>query len=109
MAYDRDLAEHVRSVLLGSPGVTEKAMFGGLAFLVHGHLAVAAGGRGGLMVRVDPDRTEDLLNDRAATRFVMRGRELDGWLLVDTDAVGEAELAQWIDLGVEYARSLPPR
>ena len=107
--YDRDLAERLRAELEGAPGITERAMFGGLAFLVHGHLAVAASGQGGLMLRVDPERTDELLEPPAASRVVMRGRQLDGWLRVDLAAdASDAELVQWIELGIAYARSLPP-
>lgn len=109
MAYDRDLAARVRAELEGAPGITEKSMFGGLAFLVHGHLAVSVGSAGGLLVRVEPDRTDELSALPTASRQVMRGRQLTGWLHVDVDAEApDAELRQWIDLGVEYARSLPP-
>ena len=110
MAYDRELAARLRSELEGAPGITEKAMFGGLAFLVHGHLAVSAGSAGGLLVRVEPGRTDELAGLPTASRQVMHGRELTGWLHVDVDATSPAaELRQWIDLGLAYARSLPPR
>jgi hypothetical protein len=103
MAYDEDLANRIREALADEPGVTEKRMFGGLAFLIGGHMAVAASGRGGLMVRCDPQETEAHLAD-GAERMVMRGRELDGWLRVDTD-----EIDPWVRVGAGYARSLPPK
>ena len=109
MAYDRDLAARLRAELEGAPGITERVMFGGLAFLVHGHLAVSAGSDGGLLVLVEPARTDELAGLPTASRQVMRGSELTGWLHVDVDAeASDAELRQWIDLGVAYARSLPP-
>lgn len=110
MAYDVEVADRLREALIGEPGVVEKAMFGGLAFLVAGHLAVSASGRGGLLLRVDPAQTEALLDDPRATRFVMRGREMNGWLRVDVDAgVTDNELSRWVEHGVAYARSLPPK
>jgi TfoX N-terminal domain len=109
VAHDRELAERLRAELEGAPGITEKAMFGGLAFLADGHLAVAASNSGGLLLRVDPARMDDLLEHDEVDRFVMNGRELDGWLHVEVDAqVTDAELRQWIDFGVGYARSLSP-
>ena len=82
-------------------------MFGGLAFLIGGHMAVAASGQGGLMVRVEPEETAALLGEPGAGPFEMRGRELRGWRLrVDLE---EAELAPWVTRGVEFARSLPPK
>ncbi len=110
MAYDVEVADRLREALIGEPGVVEKAMFGGLAFVVAGHLAVSASGQGGLLLRVDPAQTEALLDDPRATRFVMRGREMNGWLRVDVDAgVTDDELSRWVEHGVAYARSLPPK
>lgn len=108
MPYDRDLADRIREQLAAEPGVSEKAMFGGLAFLVEGHLAVSASGHGGLLLRVDPVRTEELVAHDGADRFVMRGRPMDGWLRVAPDAVADDEaLRRWVAIGVGYARSLP--
>ena len=110
MAYDVELADRIRAVVQAEPGLTEKRMFGGLAFLVAGHMAVTASGKGGLLLRVDPARTEDLLADGRAGRFVMRGREMDGWLRVDVDAqTPDDELNRWVRLGVDYVRTLPPK
>ncbi len=109
MAYDEELAELIREHLLGQTGVTEKRMFGGLAFLINGHLSVTASRKGGLLLRVDPARADELIADPQADRFVMRGREMDGWLHIHLDATtSEADLTRWVDLGVGYARSLPP-
>lgn len=110
MSYDLVLADRLRDHLQGVRGLTERRMFGGLAFLVNGHLAVSASGRGGLMVRVDPDRTDELVADPVAERFVMRGRPMDGWLRVDLDETASDEvLGHWVDLGLAWARSLPPK
>jgi TfoX/Sxy family transcriptional regulator of competence genes len=110
MAYDEDLADRIRELIAAEAGVTEKKMFGGLAFLVGGHMAVAASGQGGLMVRVDPDETEALLSMAHTRPFEMRGRPMDGWLRVDADGVQTSqELEPWVRRGVAYARSLPPK
>ena len=110
MAYDEELADRVRAHVEQERGLTEKRMFGGLAFLINGHMAVSASGQGGLMVRIDPADTETLLREPNARPFEMRGREMDGWLRVDVDAsAGDDELAPWIRRGVAYARSLSPK
>jgi TfoX/Sxy family transcriptional regulator of competence genes len=110
MAYDEDLANRIRELMADEPGVTEMRMFGGLAFLLGGNMAVAASGQGGLMVRVDPEETEALLAEPGAQRFEMRGRAMDGWLRVDAESVDtQAELEPWVRRGVAYARSLPPK
>jgi TfoX/Sxy family transcriptional regulator of competence genes len=107
VAYDEQLADRIRACLDGEPGVTEKRMFGGLAFLVDGSMAVSASGQGGLMVRVDPAQSEALTSEPSVTRAVMRGRAMDGWLRVGADAVaGEEDLDRWVQRGVGYARSL---
>ena len=85
-------------------------MFGGLGFLIGGHLAVSASSRGGLLLRVDPQQGEELLQDPGAEPFVMRGREMSGWLHVEVDAsMTDEELARWVELGVLYVRSLPAK
>jgi TfoX/Sxy family transcriptional regulator of competence genes len=110
MAYDEDLADRIREAVQHEDGITEKRMFGGLAFLVHGHLAVAASGRGGLMVRVDPEQSESLVSTTPACRMVMRGREMDGWLRLDDESIeADATLTEWVGRGVSYAGSLPPK
>ncbi|WP_295699596.1 TfoX/Sxy family protein [Lapillicoccus sp.] len=109
MAYDAELAERVRDVLVGTPGLSEKKMFGGLAFLVGGRMAVTASGRGGLLLRVDP-AANDLIDGIHVHPFVMRGREMHGWLGVDPEAVAtEDDLERWVALGITYAASLPPK
>jgi TfoX/Sxy family transcriptional regulator of competence genes len=110
VAYDEDLAERIRERVAGEDGLTEKRMFGGLAFLINGNMAVSASGQGGILLRVDPARTEELVRAPHARRFEMRGREMDGWLRVDPTALdSDADLARWVTLGVSYARTLPPK
>ena len=110
MAYDVALAERIREVVQGEPGLAEKAMFGGLAFLVNGNMAVSASSKGGLLLRVDPARTDTLVDEPHVGRFEMRGREMDGWLRVDAEAVAaDGELRRWVGIGVAYARELAPK
>lgn len=110
MAYDEDLANRIRELLSDEDGVTEMTMFGGLAFLLAGNMAVAASGQGGLLVRVDPVDGEELISSAGASPMVMRGREMTGWLRVDAQAVGnKRQLQGWVRRGVAYARSLPAK
>jgi TfoX/Sxy family transcriptional regulator of competence genes len=109
VAYDEELAERIRALVGGEPGLEEKKMFGGLGFMVGGNMAVAASGQGGLLVRVDPEESEALVTSTAAYPMEMRGRQMAGWLRVDSEALGEDELAAWVERGVAYARSLPPK
>ena len=110
MAYDERLAARIREAVQGEPGVTEKAMFGGLAFLVGGNMAVSASGQGGMLLRCDPAQTETLVSEPGVGRFEMRGREMNGWLHVSVEAVrSDSDLDRWVGLGVAYARSLPPK
>src|SRR3712207_3386679 len=100
MPYDEELADRIRARLSDAGDVTEKRMFGGLAFLAGGHMAVAVSGKGGLMVRVDPAETDALLEEPGAEVFVMNGRALDGWVRVTAEAVsGDGELNSWVDRG----------
>jgi TfoX/Sxy family transcriptional regulator of competence genes len=110
MAYDEELANRLRECLQDEAGVTEKRMFGGLAFLVDGNLAVSASGKGGLMLRADPARSPSLLTEPHVEPMQMRGRELAGWLRVAPDGVRTSrQLARWVRVGVSYARTLPPK
>jgi TfoX/Sxy family transcriptional regulator of competence genes len=110
MAYDEELAERLRERLAGTSGVTEKKMFGGLAFLVNGNMAVAASGQGGLLLRCDPAHTDRLVKPPHVGRMEMRGREMDGWLRVDAAAVRTGrDLQRWVKIGADYAASLPPK
>ncbi len=110
MPYDEALAEAIRELLAGEPDVSEKKMFGGLAFLVGGNMAVAASGQGGVLVRVDPAESDTLVETTNARLMEMRGRSMQGWLRVDSEDVAtQAELAEWVKRGTGYARSLPPK
>lgn len=110
MAFDEILAGRIRDLLADERGVTEKRMFGGLAFLVDGNMAIAASGQGGALVRCDPARSETLVSTTDATPMIMRGRPMAGWLRVPAEVVtGKRELARWVGIGVSYARSLPAR
>ena len=110
MAYDEDLAERVRALVADVPALEEKKMFGGLGFIVSGNMAVAASGQGGLLVRVDPAESDALVGSTAAYPMEMRGRTMAGWLRVDAaEVAGDDELAGWVERGVAYARSLPPK
>ena len=109
MAYDEDLANRIRELLAGEADVTERKVFGGLAFLAGGHLAVAASGKGGLMVRVDPEETDALVAEPGVRRFEMRGRPLDGWVRVAADGVRtKRQLEPSGERGLTYGRWLPP-
>jgi TfoX/Sxy family transcriptional regulator of competence genes len=110
MAYDEGLAARIRELLDEEPGVTEQRMFGGLAFLVGGNMAVAASGQGGVLVRVDPAESDRLVATTGAEPMEMRGRPMQGWLRVDvTNLRTKRQLATWVRRGVAYARSLPPK
>lgn len=110
MAYDEDLANRMRELLSSEQGVHEKRMFGGLAFLINGHMAVAVSSKGGLMVRVPPEETETLLGRAHVRPMVMAGRETRGWLRVDAEGVKTMrQLARWVTKGTGHARSLPPK
>jgi len=110
MAYDEALAERIRAQVAGEPALTEKKMFGGLAFLVGGNMAVAASGQGGLLVRVDPAESDALVSSSPARAMEMRGREMPGWLRLDSaDVESDDELAAWIARGVSFAGSLPAK
>ena len=110
MAYDEDLADRIRELVGGEKGLTEQKMFGGLAFLIGGHMAVAASGQGGLLVRVDPAKSDTLVSTTKAHPMVMRGKAMDGWLRVDANDVREKrQLSSWVKRGVAYARSLPAK
>ncbi len=108
MAYDEDLADRIRELVAGESDLTEKKMFGGLAFLIGGNMAVAASGQGGVMVRVDPVESNALVAKTSARLVVMRGRPMQGWLRVDAEHLRtRRQLAKWVELGTTYARSLP--
>jgi TfoX/Sxy family transcriptional regulator of competence genes len=110
MAYDEDLANRIRELIAMETGLTEKKMFGGLAFLIDGNMSVGVSGQGGLMVRVDPDQTEELVAKPHARPFEMRGREMRGWLRVDDEGLRtKRQLEPWVRRGIAYARALPAK
>ena len=110
MAYDEELAERIRAEVAGEQNLTEMKMFGGLAFLIGGNMAVGVSGQGGLMIRCNPDDTEALLGELGAQPFEMRNRDMKGWLRVEADAVeGDDALRTWVERGAAYARALPPK
>jgi hypothetical protein len=110
MAYDEELAARIRELLGDEPGLTEQKMFGGLAFLIGGNMAVAASGQGGVLVRADPEKSDELVSTTSADLMEMRGRRMAGWLRVASEDVQtKDELARWVDIGRTYARSLPPK
>jgi TfoX/Sxy family transcriptional regulator of competence genes len=110
MAYDTELADRIRELVAPVGGVEEKRMFGGLAFLINGNMSVAASGQGGLLVRVPPEDTDQLLRRAHVNPMVMAGREAQGWLRVDSDGVKtKRQLQSWVSRGVNYARNLPPK
>jgi len=110
MAYDEDLATRIRDLIGPDPELTEKKMFGGLAFLIRGHMAISASGQGGVLVHVDPGRSDDLVATTTATTAVMQGREMPGWLRVSPDDLAsDDDLSRWVEIGIGHARSLPPK
>jgi hypothetical protein len=110
MAYDQKLAGRIRQLIGSDPELTEKKMFGGLAFLIRGNMAIAASGQGGAMVRVDPAHSDALVATTRATLMNMRGRDMPGWLRVSSDDLRtDDQLAPWVEIGSGYARSLPPK
>lgn len=110
MAYDEHLANRIRELLAGEPGVVEKPMFGGLGFMIGGNLSVSVSSQGGLLVRVPRDQTAALLAKPSARPFVTRGREMEGWLRVAPDGLAtRRQLERWVQRGVACARSLPAK
>jgi TfoX/Sxy family transcriptional regulator of competence genes len=110
MAYDEQLADRVREIVAGSGDFSERKMFGGLAFMVDGHMAVAASREGGIMLRVAPAETDALLAKPFCRPFQMRGKPIDGWVRIDADGIAtKRQLERWVMRGVAYARTQPPR
>jgi TfoX/Sxy family transcriptional regulator of competence genes len=109
VAYDEELPDRLRE-LLSDERVTEQKMFGGLAFLIGGNMAIAASGQGGLLVRADPEEGAKLVASGKAQPMEMRGRTMDGWLRVDAaDVKQKRRLEKWVKVGTSYAKSLPPK
>ncbi len=110
MAYDEDLADRIRELLATHTDVSETRMFGGLAFLVSGHMAIAASREGGALVRADPAESDRLTARTHARPAIMGGRTMRGWLRVDiNDLRTKRQLTRWVQIGTTYARSLPPK
>ncbi|SBS78505.1 conserved hypothetical protein [uncultured Mycobacterium sp.] len=110
MAYDEDLVNRLRELLAAERGIEEKRMFGGLAFLINGNMAVAASGRGGLMVRVPPEDTTALVARDHVEPMIMAGRETRGWIRVEDPGMRtKRQLTSWVTRGVKYAKSLPAK
>jgi TfoX/Sxy family transcriptional regulator of competence genes len=110
MAYDEQLADRIRELLGGTSDLTERKMFGGLAFLIGGNMAVAASGQGGALVRVDPGQSDGIVARTNARPMEMRGRKMQGWLRVGPDDLRtKRQLVRWVTLGAKYARSLPAK
>jgi TfoX/Sxy family transcriptional regulator of competence genes len=110
VAYDEDLAQRIRALVATQGGLSEKRMFGGLAFLIGGNMAIAASGQGGILVRVGPERADELVQTTNASVAIMRGRPMTGWLRVEAEDLGTTPgLRKWVDLGVGCARSLPAK
>jgi hypothetical protein len=108
MAYDEELAHRLRELLAEEHGVTEKKMFGGLAFLVHGNMCVSASGRGGLLARVDPGATEKELKRPHVSLMEMGGRSMDGWLRVAPEGIATTrQLRAWVTKSLAHVRTLP--
>jgi TfoX/Sxy family transcriptional regulator of competence genes len=110
MAYDEDLASRLRELLADEDAISEKKMFGGLAFLLHGHMTVSASGKGGLLARIDPTETDAALKRPHVTRMVMSGRSMDGWVRVAPEGVRtKRQLEPWVKRSLAYVRTLPPK
>ena len=110
MAYDEDLADRMRALLSDTPALTEQKMFGGLGFMIGGNMAIGASGQGGALVRVDPEQTDEIIATTKARPMEMRGRQMRGWLRVDSDDLRtKRQLEKWVKLGSDYAKSLPAK
>ncbi len=110
MAYDEDLAQRLRELLADEDAITEKEMFGGLAFLLHGHMSVSASRNGGLLVRIDPGDTDACLMRPHVALMKMGGRTMDGWITVAPEGLKtKRQLAAWVKRGVMFAKTLPPK
>ncbi len=110
MSYDQELADRIRHLIGCDPDLTEKKMFGGLAFLIAGNMAIAASSQGGAMVRVDPEQSDALVATTKASLAEMRSRPMPGWLRVSSaDLRTDDQLTPWVQRGTGYARTLPPK
>jgi len=110
VAYDEALAERVRALVADEADLSERRMFGGLAFLIGGRMACAASSQGGLLVRVDPVAADSLIAKTGARPMEMRGKPMLGWLRIGTeDLATKRQLTRWVTLGTTYVRSLPAK
>ena len=110
MAYDEDLANRLRDLLVGEAAITEKRMFGGMAFLLSGNMSVSVSGKGGILVRIDPMDTDAALARPHATLMEMRGRAMEGWIRIAPEGLKtKRELAAWVDRSLAFVRTLPPK
>ena len=109
MAYDEGLAQRLREAMADESGLGERRMFGGVAFMLDGNMAVGIS-NDELMVRAGPDRFDEALERPHARIFDLSGRPMNGWVLVaPSGTADDADLASWLELGVSFARSLPPK
>jgi hypothetical protein len=110
VAYDEELAQRIRQLIGSNPELTQKKMFGGLAFMIRGNMAIAASSEGAAMVRVDPAQSDSSVATTKVTLVKMHGRDMPGWLRVSSDDLRtDEQLALWVEMGTGYARSLPPK
>jgi TfoX/Sxy family transcriptional regulator of competence genes len=110
MPYDEDLVHRLRELLADEDAITEKKMFGGLAFLLHGHMSVSASRTGGLLVRIDPAETDAALARPHVALMKMGGRTMEGWIIVAPDGLKtKRELAAWVKRSVAFVGTLPPK
>jgi TfoX/Sxy family transcriptional regulator of competence genes len=109
MPYDAALAERIRLLLSGEPGLTEKKMFGGIGFMIGGNMACGPMADGRLLVRVAPDVSASLAERAHASLMEQRGKPMRGWVMVAPEGFAGASLAEWVEAGAGYARSLPPK
>jgi hypothetical protein len=110
MAYDEDLANRLRELLADEAAITERKMFGGLAFLLRGNMSVSASRNGGLLARIDPDDTDAALTRPHVTLMEMGGRTMDGWITVAPEGLKtKRELAAWVKRSVAFVKTLPPK
>jgi TfoX/Sxy family transcriptional regulator of competence genes len=110
MAYDEDLANRLRELLADEDAITEKKMFGGLAFLLHGNMSVSASRNGGLLARIDPADTDAALDRPHVSLMQMGGRTMDGWITVTPEGLKtKRDLAAWVKRSVKYVKTLPAK
>ena len=108
MAYDEDLVHRLRELLADEEAITEKKMFGGVAFLLHGNMSVSASRNGGLLVRLDPAESDAALARPHTALMEMGGRTMDGWVTVAPEGLRtKRELSVWVSRSIRFAKTLP--